>query len=142
MIRNDFVSNSSSCSFFVYIETQKDLEELSKIWSKVRKYTNNHVEVFPKGLEYAVTHSYCGEYITTGYLDDNDWNMIEPGEAIRVSSGDDHYDYFEEDLERLYDLFANGKHKFKIFCDSDAHYTKGEWFEDVYGRKPDWKEDD
>jgi len=121
LTRNDFVSNSSSCSFVVYIETQQDLDELSKIWKDVRKLTNNHVEVYDN-LEDACNR--CGMYFTTGYLDNNDWNMIEVGEAINVSSGDDHYLYFEKKFDELRDLFTNN-YKFKLYRDYDAHYSTG-----------------
>ena len=136
MIRNDFVSNSSSCSFFVSIETQQDLNELAAIWNRVKELTKNYVLVYPNGIEYAVNHSYGGERCTTGYLDENDWKMVEVGDAIKIDSGDDSEPYSIEKLDDLYDLFSSG-YKFKVFCDKEAHYTKGEWFEDVFGRKPE-----
>ena len=135
MIRNDFVSNSSSCSFFVSIETQQDLDELAVIWNRVRELTGNYVPVYSKGIEYAINHSYGGERITTGYLDKDDWKMIEVGDAIKIASGEDSEPYALEKLNDLYDLFSSG-YKFKVFCDEEAHYTKGEYFEDVFGRKP------
>lgn len=133
MIRNDFVSNSSSCSFFVWIKTKKDLNELKKIWPEVKRMTQNYISVYPKGIEYAVNHPYDGEYIATGYLDKDDWKLIDPGDAIRVCSGDDHYEGFEDELEKLYDLFS-ANYKFKVFCDREAHYTKGEYYEDYVRR--------
>ena len=57
MLRSDFVSNSSSCSFFVWIETEKDLQELSKIWSNVKKLTSNYIEIFPDGLKDAIENT-------------------------------------------------------------------------------------
>ena len=121
MTRNDFVSNSSSCSFVVHIETQQDLDELSKIWKDVRKLTDNHVEIY-NNVEDACLR--CGESFSTAYLDDNDWNMIEVGDAINVCSGDDHYPYYEEEFDKLRDLFTSN-YKFKLYRDYDAHLTTG-----------------
>lgn len=135
MIRNDFVSNSSSCSFFVSIETQQDLNELAAIWNRVKELTRNYVPVYSKGIEYALTHCYGGERITTGYLDKDDWKLIEVGDAIKIDSGEDDEPYALEKLDDLYDLFSSG-YKFKVFCDEEAHYTKGEYFDVVYGREP------
>lgn len=133
MIRNDFVSNSSSCSFFVSIETQQDLNELAAIWNRVKELTGNYVSVYPKGIEYAINNSYGGERIATGYLDKDDWKLIDVGDAIKIDSGDDSEPYALEKLDDLYDLFSSG-YKFKVFCDNEAHYTKGEYYEDFVRR--------
>ena len=135
MIRNDFVSNSSSCSFFVSIETQQDLNELAAIWNRVKELTQNYIVLYPDGIEYALTHCFGGKRITIGYLDKDDWNMIEVGDAIKIDSGEDNELHALEKLDELYDLFSSG-YKFKVFCDEEAHYTKGEYFDVVYGREP------
>jgi len=120
MIRNDFVSNSSSCSFFIHLQSQKDVDEFKSIFDKL--YNLN--------IGMAV---YLDPYHYLDFINaKTDVEKIHKGDYIRLDAGEDHYKEIIDRYDEMCDIIDECPYKFKEYKDIDAHYTRGK----------NWKESD
>lgn len=112
--RNDFVSNSSSCSFIIHVQSQKDAEQLKSIYGKFSGKAN---------LEKFFSFDDCWNGCLVRSADD-----IEKDSFVRVDVGEDHN---LEVINEFYDvegIIDSSEYKFKTYQDPGAHYTTGiEW---------------
>ena len=110
--RNDFVSNSSSCSFIVKINSQEDKDILEKI-----------LKGYDCCLESSLSiSSYDGSVIKS--IQDSDI-----GDFVSVNLGDDDLDTIN-DLEDIKCEIENGDHEFEVYSDKLAHYTFGKEYKE------------
>jgi hypothetical protein len=111
MKRLDFVSNSSSCSFFVYLPNENALNEFKNIFDLVYDKANVYK---------------CDNYVyptDTDCIDDK--NDLKVENLYLIYCGEDYSEeviYREEDLA---DRFLNLKNII-VYSDPYAHYTHGE----------------
>ena len=119
-MRHDFVSNSSSCSFFVWLKSQDDVIEFKKLIDDL-KNMNATMQTF-KSLADANDRWYGDSFTGTPEQIDE----LAPGQFILCDSGEDHYSGYEERFWRMKSLFLDGKHKFKLFSDIEAHMSSGD----------------
>lgn len=118
--RNDFVSNSSSCSFIVHIADEKMLEHLSKPSNKeiIDRYCNS----------IAITYDgSCGYGDSIPYSKDVD---LEIGDFLQIYAGEDHDIYNIEKIADLYYELTDGFDGLAVYQDPDAHYSYGEKFKE------------
>ena len=109
-ICNDFVSNSSSCSFLIYLKTDDDVKQFNNIVDILRND-------FGCSIYAGITYDPFDMSNTNGMLEKDTW--------VSVDVGDDTL----ENIDKLYDIegFIDKRNcKFKIFKDELAHYTFGE----------------
>lgn len=116
-VRNDYVSNSSSCSFIVKVNSSDDI-------AKVRELVKKHSYTY---------HSICvGGYPNIAYASENPWdydsnmdeNNVEPGELLKIDVGEDH-DFAT--IRKFEDVSSDfGEAGLELYADDDAHYTIGE----------------
>lgn len=115
-VRNDYVSNSSSCSFIVKVNNDDDI-------AKVRELVKRNSTSY---------HSICvGGYPNLEYASDNLWDYdsymnednVQLGELLKIDVGEDH------DLgtiDKFYKVSAEFEEaKLELYADDDAHYTIG-----------------
>ena len=108
-IRDDFISNSSSCSFIVHIETTKDADEFNKIIDTLHKFgCTLHSSLSPNSWDSVI-------------VNDN----VDPDDWIDVDCGDDTLENIEN-FEAIQDFIENNPYKFKIYENELAHCTFGE----------------
>ena len=91
MLRKDFVSNSSSCSFILYIQSEEDIKQLSK--PDVLKILKKHAGVIDKDF-HNVPYG--------GVVRFNDINDLEIGDYIYIYNGEDneyHFLYNDPEIE-------------------------------------------
>lgn len=110
--RNDYVSNSSSCSFIIKVNTEDEIEKLKEYFKK------------NKGI--------CDSgYISINHAADEPWNSmdsitpytVEPGECLYVNVGEDHYLHVIDKFNRVSgDIEEIGC---ELYQDPDAHYSIG-----------------
>lgn len=115
-VRNDYVSNSSSCSFIVKVNNEDDI-------AKVRELVKRHSYTY---------HSICvGGYPNIAYASENIWdydsnmdeNNVEPGELLKIDVGEDH-DF--ETIRKFEDVSSEFEASgLELYADDDAHYTIG-----------------
>lgn len=111
--RTDFVSNSSSCSFIIHLQSKKDLSEFQKIAKNIQK---SYLIDYYYGT---VSDIYKMEILNL------DRDKLEQGDWVQVYCGEDSL----ENIERFDDVqwvFQESDYKFKFYADNDAHYTFGE----------------
>lgn len=109
--RNDFVSNSSSCSFIVKINSQEDKDILEKI-----------LEGYDCCLESMLTIPSYGDVIKS--IQDSDI-----GDFVSVNLGDDDLDTINN-LEDIKYEIENSDHEFEVYSDKLAHYTFGKEYKE------------
>lgn len=115
-IRCDFVSNSSSCSFFVGLDTEDDIAAFKQL-SSMLKEKNVDVQMFCS-LEHA--HSRW-EGIPFDFSEQM-MNALRPGYYLLIDTGEDHYKGYEYRFWDIKDRFVEG-HKFKLYNDKEAHMS-------------------
>lgn len=116
-VRNDYVSNSSSCSFIVKVNNEDDI-------AKVRKLVKKHSSKY---------HNICsGGYPDIEWASENIWdynryineNNVDPGELLKIDVGEDH-DF--ETIRKFEDVSSDFEEAgLELYSDDDAHYTIGE----------------
>lgn len=111
-IRSDYVSNSSSCSFYVYLDTDEDVNEFNKIMNSLE-------DVFKANLFAGWQPNPSDMSILTNsrQLDKDTW--------ICVDCGDDTLENIEK-FEDVKDFIEEHPYKFKTYRDDLAHSTFGE----------------
>ena len=114
--RTDFVSNSSSCSFFIELDTQEAVDafiETAKLFNK------NEVSLaaYASLEDVNVCNPFC-----SGSIDDV-VNALEVGNWVKCDSGEDHDSWYMDRFERMSDVVDSSPVKFKIYGDPDAHTT-------------------
>ena len=115
-IRSDFVSNSSSCSFFVGLHTQEDIDEFKKLVSMLNK-KHVYMQLFYNLAE--ANDRWDGKEFDGS---DEAVASLEPGNYILIDTGDDHYDGYEYRYWDIKDRFIEG-YKFKLYNDREAHMS-------------------
>ena len=115
-IRNDFVSNSSSCSFIVKVNNADDI---AKVRELIEKHSSSQNSIC------------CGGYCDIAYASENSWdydqyineNNVEPGELLKIDVGEDHD---EETIRKFYDVSSDFEESgLELYADDDAHCTVG-----------------
>ena len=115
-VRNDYVSNSSSCSFIVKVNNEDDI-------SKVRELVKKHSTSY---------HNICvGGYPNLEYASDNSWdydsfineNNVEPGELLKIDVGEDHEIDVVDEFYKVSAEFEEAN--LELYADDYAHYTVG-----------------
>ena len=120
MLRKHFVSNSSSCSFILYIQSEEDIKQLSK--PDVLKILKKHAGVIDKDF-HNVPYG--------GVVRFNDVNDLEIGDYIYIYNGEDNeYDFLyndpEVELSNIADNLNKDYDKLKFYRDNDSHVTLGD----------------
>lgn len=115
--RSDFVSNSSSCSFFVSLETETDIKEFRRRIGDLKRQ-NVYMQVF-----WDLVEANDRWYGTPFDGNEQMSNMLVPGCFILCDSGEDHDNCYERRYRLMEELFTEGDYKFKLYADSEAHMT-------------------
>ena len=119
-IRNDFISNSSSCSFIVSLQSKRDVDEFKKLFSML-KSKNVNMAVYDNA-EAADGHD-------NGYaLDENALDckgILVPGCYVLCDVGEDHDSWYEARYNAMCSVFDESGYAFKFFEDPWAHMTRG-----------------
>lgn len=115
--RSDFVSNSSSCSFFVSLEMAQDIEEFKHLIGALKKQ-NVGMQVF-----WSLAEAHDRWYGTMFDGSEQMSNTLVPGCFILCDSGEDHDNCYESRYRRMEKLFTEGDYEFKLYADSEAHMT-------------------
>ena len=119
-VRNDYVSNSSSCSFIIHVANEDDLKQLSK--PNVLAVLKRWASVFSSDIN-QLPYGDCLKFY--------DISDIQVGDFIHIYAGEDSdYDWeFNYPLNVLYniiDKLNDGYGKLSYYLDNDAHVTIGE----------------
>ena len=113
-IRTDFVSNSSSCSFFIELDTQEAIDAFKSI---VDKFDKNEVAV---SLYHDINAVRDWNPYSNSY---NGLDMLEVGDWVKCDSGEDHDNNYMRRFDKMADVVDSSPIKFKIYEDPDAHTT-------------------
>ena len=116
--RSDFVSNSSSCSFFVSLESAKDVEAFKRLVDTLVE-KNVSMQMFCS-LEEANDRWYGVPFDGSEQMQ----NALCPGYYVLIDTGDDHYEGYEERFNDIESLFMS-EHAFKLYRDVEAHLSTG-----------------
>lgn len=118
-VRHDFVSNSSSCSFFVGLHTQQDIDEFKKLVG-ILKEKNVDMQLF-----YSLGYAHDRWYGKNFDGSDEAIARLEPGNYILIDTGEDHWSGYEYRYLDIKDRFVKG-YKFKLYNDNEAHMSVDE----------------
>ena len=124
-IRTDFVSNSSSCSFFIELDSQEAIDAFKQI---ANKFNENEVEIAAYQDFDAVCRwdPYSSSKSRSSFDNTSISQLVENlevGEWIKCDSGEDHDTHYMERFDRMVDVVNSSPVKFKIYEDPDAHTT-------------------
>lgn len=120
-IRNDFISNSSSCSFFIHLDTQEALDKFKTLVPELKGedfLANGYYESLDD-----LRSNECYANMIENSPDSNWTDDLKPGCVIACGTIDDGwpsiqlYDSMVELLEKTYD--------FQFYQDDMAHITIG-----------------
>ena len=123
--RSDFVSNSSSCSFFVEIKTEEDAKAFVEAAAELSKLSYVTAEVF-SSLEDIYDNRWKWPAMPAVQLKLDSARLAElivPGCYVRCDAGDDHFPGYEERYYSMENVFSQAKHKLKLYADPEAHMT-------------------
>lgn len=120
-IRTDYVSNSSSCSFFIELNTQDAVDAFKNI---AQKFNKNEVDLslyqdFDAVCKWTPYASYEHCVSSNSRLIEN----IEVGDWVKCDAGEDHDSNYQNRFDRMVDVVESSPVKFKIYEDPDAHTT-------------------
>lgn len=119
--RNDFVSNSSSCSFVVGLHSNDDITAFKRLFNELMS-KNVSMEVYD-GAENIGYHA-------NGYMLNecaiNDKDALSANCYVLCDVGEDHDSWYEERYNAMCDVFDNSGYAFKFYEDPWAHMTRGE----------------
>lgn len=107
--RSDYVSNSSSCSFIIHVETQEQADVLNKMIPRLKS-------IQPE-ITFTSMSGPNASYDT--------WKVVDqatPGEWLSVDAGEDSLDNIDR-FESIEDEIRETN--LKVYRDDDAHYTFG-----------------
>ena len=117
--RLDFVSNSSSCSFFVWLETNEDIEEFKKLIDMLKE-KNVSMTLFSNLAD--ANDRWYGEVFNGNKFEVDGLN---PGNFMLIDVCDDHWYGYEDKFYDVKDRFTD-KYKFKLYSDKEAHMSAGD----------------
>ena len=120
-IRTDYVSNSSSCSFFIELDSQEAIDAFKQI---ANKFNEHEVEI----AAYQDFDAVCrwDPYSRSSFENTNISQLaenLEVGEWIKCDSGEDHDINFMDRFDRMVAAIDSSPVKFNIYEDPDAHTT-------------------
>lgn len=120
-IRTDYVSNSSSCSFFIELDSQKAIDAFKQI---ANKFNEHEVEItayqdFDAVCRWDPYSRSSFENTSISQLAEN----LKVGEWIECDSGEDHDINYMHRFDRMVAVIDSSPVKFKIYEDPDAHTT-------------------
>ena len=126
-VRNDYVSNSSSCSFIIHVANEDDLKQLSK--PKVRAVLKRWASVFSSDIN-QLPYGDCLKFY--------DISDIQVGDFIHIYAGEDsEYDWeYSDPLNVLYNIIDNlndGYGKLNYYNDATAHVSIGDEYRKKQG---------
>ena len=119
--RSDFVSNSSSCSFFVWLQSEHDIDEFKKIVGLL-KDRQASIEVY-SSAEDADCHA-NGTLVNDQSLSNT--KLFECGDYVLCDVGEDHDSWYEQRYNDMCSVFDECGYEFKFYEDPWAHMTRGE----------------
>lgn len=110
--RNDFVSNSSSCSFIIKVNSEDEIAILSDFFKTHPGICNSG---YPN-IEFAAENVWDKfDYINP--------DRVNVGECLYVNIGEDHYMKIIDDFYRISKEIEDLG--IELYEDPDAHYTVG-----------------
>ena len=120
-IRTDYVSNSSSCSFFIELDSQEAIDAFKQISSN---FDEHDVEI----ASYRDIDAVCrwDPYDRSAYCDNGISQLVENlevGDWVKCDSGEDHDINFMNRFDKMVAVVDSSPVKFKIYEDPDAHTT-------------------
>ena len=114
MFRNDFVSNSSSCSFIIDIKEHDDISHIKRDINGFLNRTCSLLIIEPK------------EHKVFSLNSRDDCSKLKEGMYIIAMSGENNTLGWERKWRRLCDFVKYNNYKYKIYQDPSAHETIGE----------------
>lgn len=115
--RFDFVSNSSSCSFFIEFDTVDSVEAFRKICKSLKNY-NAYATAY-ENFDRVCNYDPYSRNI------DHIEKIVGCGNWMLLDSGEDHDEDYRERFDNMVDIIDNNPagYKFKIYEDPSAHMT-------------------
>jgi len=121
MLRQDFVSNSSSCSFFIYLPNNDSVLQFRSVIDRIIK-----MDAEINKVDKPYWHTWSERVRKPEDIEINQWYHIYCGEDS------------EENINLYFDVVSelSDLDKIEKYADCDAHYTTGKEIpESVYNNK-------
>lgn len=121
--RNDFVSNSSSCSFFIELDTQEAVDAFKNIAERFdrREVALSLYQDFDAVCRWDPWR--CIDYWRCSTEDIEQIDRLEVGNWVKCDAGEDHDEFYMDRFDRMVEVVDSSSAKFKIYEDPDAHTT-------------------